>query len=135
MKYQIYAFVMLVTVITFASSQSVSEASVSIINGSGHVANVDRTLIGFTGIEIDVDANVTVMLRDSSHLIIHSGDNLIASFHTEFHQGTLMISMPYVALDLCNLAQGEVVESCDIVSNDVRQLYICCSHQTKQDQS
>ena len=112
MKYQIYTFVMLVTVLTFVACQSVIEASVSIINGSGHVAKVDHTLIGFTGIEIYVDANVTVMLRDSGRLIIYSGDDLITSIETEFHQRTLMISMP--------------------VANDVQQLYILFSqHKNK----
>lgn len=130
MKYQLYTFVMLVTVLMFATCQTFIEASVSIINSSGHVANIDRTLIGFTAIEIYVDAHVTVMHSDNSRLIIQPDHDLMASIQSEAHQGTLMIS-----IDLCHLTQGEVVGSCDVVPENVEQLYISFRHDKKQDLS
>ncbi len=135
MKYQVYTFVMLVTVLTFATCQTFIEASVSIINSSGYVANVDRTLIGFTGIEIYVDANITVIQRANGRLIVQSDDDLMASIQREFHQGTLLISMAYMGLDRCNLTQDEVVESCENLADHIRQLHMRLNHYKKQDLS
>ena len=130
MKYQLYTFVMLVTVLTFATCQTLIEASVSISNSSGHVANVDRTLIGFTGIEIYVDAHVTVMQRANGHLIIPSDDDLMESIQLEAYQERLMIS-----IDLTNLTQGEVAGSRELVAEHINQVYTHFSHYKKQDVS
>ena len=131
MKYQLYTFVMLVTVLMFATCQTFIEASVSISNSSGRVANVDRTRIGFTAIVIYVDAHVTVMQRANGQLTIQSDDeDLRVAIQPAFYQEPLMIS-----IDLTNLAQSEFVGSRELVAESVEPLYMHFSHVKKQDLS
>jgi len=64
------------------------------IHGSGLVVEEDRVVSGFTGVSLETQGEVVVILGDAEALHLQGEDNMLAEIITEVEDGTLRIRTP-----------------------------------------
>lgn len=86
-----FIFILLVIALITAACQSVP---VNTVRGTGNVISQQRSVSGFTGIEVNIPAELEIRQGSLESLTIEAEENLMQYIDSEVRNGRLVISTP-----------------------------------------
>jgi hypothetical protein len=81
MKHKTITVLALILVLSSAACQSILVSTAETIRGSGIVSIQERTVSGFSGIHINLGADLALMQGNTESLSIEADDNLMLSIY------------------------------------------------------
>jgi hypothetical protein len=130
MKSKFILIMAMVLALMITSCGTTITSYVEIITGSGNVVTAERTLNGFSGIQIELAADLALTQGNTESLTIEADDNLMQYIETKIENGRLIVSTPNkisvmpsrsikLNVDFSTLHEIEIFGSSNISANDL----------------